>query len=265
MIDSAPAKSVVWTLRIGVASEFIGHGMLGLGHPAAWTSYFGVMGIGRHTAFTLMPAIGGFDVAMAIAVLVIPIPAVILYMAVWGLWTASLRPLAGEPVWEAVERAGNYGAPLALLLLTDRARRGAWRRPAIFRLPEAGSRRRLEQVLQFTAVLLLAGHGALGLWVHKPLLAGQYAAIGLPVGTEPAVGAIELGLALAVLFRPSLGLLVAVAAWKLATEALSPLTGSPIWVFFEHGGSYAAPLALALLRRSGPAAAVRQFGKRLAS
>jgi hypothetical protein len=66
---------------------------------------------------------------------------------------------------------------------------------------------------------------------------------------EPLVGGLECVLALAVLIRPAFGLLVLVFAWKMATEALSPMAGSPIWVFIEHGGSYAAPLALALLAR----------------
>ncbi|MGQ0642327.1 MAG: hypothetical protein ACT4P6_16390 [Gemmatimonadaceae bacterium] len=39
-------------------------------------------------------------------------------MAVWGLWTALLRPLSGEPFFDTIERAGNYGVPLALLLLS---------------------------------------------------------------------------------------------------------------------------------------------------
>jgi hypothetical protein len=54
-------------------------------------------------------------------------------------------------------------------------------------------------------------------------------------------------LALAVLFRPDRRLLVGVLVWKLATEALCPMAGSPFWVFVEHGGSYVAPLALAVL------------------
>jgi hypothetical protein len=106
-------------------------------------------------------------------------------------------------------------------------------------------------VLRLTTALLLAGHGALGLLVRKPLFAMQYGIIGLHApGLEPAVGAAELVLAAAVLARPGVGLLYAVLAWKLASEALSPVAGAPIWVFVEHGGSYAAPLALALIERS---------------
>jgi hypothetical protein len=42
-------------------------------------------------------------------------------------------------------------------------------------------------------------------------------------------------------------LVVFILIWKLATEVLSPIAGTQIWVFIEHGGSYAAPLALALI------------------
>ena len=34
-----------------------------------------------------------------------------------ALWTAMLRPLAGQGIAECLERAGNYGVPLALLLV----------------------------------------------------------------------------------------------------------------------------------------------------
>jgi hypothetical protein len=228
--------------------EFIGHGMLGLGHPPAWASYFGVVGIGHATAFGLMSPVGLFDLAMAIAVLVIPIRGLILYMAAWGLWTALLRPLAGESVWEAVERAGNYGAPFALFLL---AAGGGWRSWLGFtpRQPLEGPRLgEISWVLRLSTVLLLLGHGLLGLYVHKPLYGVQYASIGLGyTGLEPAIGAFECFLALAVLAKPVRQLLIFVVVWKLATEALDPIAGSPLWVFIEHGGSYAAPLALALL------------------
>jgi hypothetical protein len=40
------------------------------------------------------------------------------------LGTEALRPLAGEPIWEFIERGGSYGAPLALAWIQD------WRRTA---------------------------------------------------------------------------------------------------------------------------------------
>ncbi len=241
---------VSWILRIGVAMEFIGHGVLGLHHPAAWASYSAVMGISRETALVMMPIVGALDLAMAIAVLVYPMRGVILYMAAWGLWTALLRPMAGEPVWEAVERAGNFGAIWALFLLARGGGARSWLR---FDLADVLGGKRLRQLswaLRLTTVALLLGHGALGLLVHKPLLGTQYAAVGLQGSwAEAPIGAFECALALAVLLRPGFGLLVFVVAWKLVTEALSPMAGSPVWVFVEHGGSYAAPLALALLNR----------------
>jgi hypothetical protein len=49
--------------------------------------------------------------------LVYPIRAVAGWLVVWGLATASMRPLSGEPFAEFIERAGNYGAPFVLLLI----------------------------------------------------------------------------------------------------------------------------------------------------
>lgn len=250
--DRHETLQISWVLRIGAAMEFIGHGALGINGVAAWSSYFAVVGISREAAMHLMPLVGLFDVAMALTVLFFPMRAVILYMAAWGLWTALLRPLAGESSWEAVERAGNFGALLALFLL---AKGGVpWLR---FELVNAWSeklRRNVGWILRLTTVLLLLGHGALNALVMKAVFARQYTLLGLSgTGVEPWVGAFECLLALAVLVRPGFGLLVFVLAWKFATEALSPMAGTPMWVFIEHGGSYAAPLALALLMRSGEA------------
>jgi hypothetical protein len=241
---------VAWILRIGVAMEFIGHGALGIRGVAAWSSYFAVVGIPRATALTLMPLVGAFDVLMAMTVLFFPIRAVVLWMAAWGLWTALLRPLAGESAWEAVERTGNFGAVFALFLMARGGTRSSWLRLDLVDAVRPLLRRRINWVLRLTTALLLVGHGALNLLVRKPVFTTQYAVLGLH-GTwvEPLVGAIECALALAVLFQPAYGLLVFVLAWKFATEALSPMAGSPFWVFVEHGGSYAAPLALAMLAR----------------
>jgi hypothetical protein len=238
-------------LGIGGVLEFLGHGALGIGRVAAWTSYFAVVGIGASKASALMPLVGFFDVALAAALLVLPSRACILYMTAWGLWTALLRPLAGETPWEAVERAGNYGALAAFFLLTSGGQ--GWFRLGLRETLTPERRRAVAWILRLTTVLLLAGHGALGL-LGKPLLASHYASVGIhSEGFETAVGAFECLLAAAVLVRPARGLLLSVVLWKLLTEFLSPVAGLPLWVFVEHAGSYAAPLALALLPLQGAA------------
>ncbi len=251
---------VAWALRIGVAMEFIGHGALGLGRTAAWTPYFAVLGIPRGPAIALMPYVGALDVALGLTVLLYPARGAILYMAAWGLCTAMVRPLAGESVWEAVERAGNFGAASALFLMAPGSGWGSWLRFRGFAALTGRLRGEVSWVLRLTTAGLLLGHGALGLFMQKPLLGAQYAAAGLHAAWgEPAIGAFEIALALAVLLRPGFGLLIFVFAWKIVTEALSPMAGSPAWVFVEHGGSYAAPLALALLNRGSPAAQSRDI------
>lgn len=228
--------------------EFIGHGVLGLNHPQAWVSYFAVMGIPKAMATALMPIVGAIDITMALLVLLFPVRGVILYMAMWGLGTALLRPMAGESAWEALERAGNFGAPLALFLLGGADGFGWWMGFLRVEFLEGRLRPRVSWVLRLTTTAMLAGHGALGLLVRKPLFSMQYSQIGFHgAWVEPLFGGFELVLALVALFRPEFWVLILVVAWKLATESLSPLAGSPIWVFVEHGGTYAAPLALALM------------------
>lgn len=257
----SPRRDVVplsWVLRIGAAMEFIGHGALGISRVAAWTSYFAVVGIPRDTALQLMPLVGAFDVMMALTVLFCPMRGVILYMAGWGLWTALLRPLAGESGWEAVERAGNFGALGALFLLAKGGDARSWLRFQVVGVDGTLSTR-IAWVLRLTTVLLLAGHGALNLFVRKPLFVAQYGMLGLhSPWVEPVVGAFECVLALSVLLQPGFGLMLFVLAWKLGSEALLPMAGSPVWCFVEHGGSYAAPLGLALLLRASEAPAISQ-------
>ena len=162
-----------WTLRIGAAACFIGHGALGLNQTSAWTSYFAVVGIDPHHALVLMPWVGAFDGAMALSVLFFPSRAVVLYMIIWTVWTALLRPLAGESAWETVERSGNYGVPLALFLCLQGGSLRAWA-GGIFRARlEEPRRQTVAWVLRLTTVLLLVGHGILQLTARKPMFAAQ--------------------------------------------------------------------------------------------
>jgi hypothetical protein len=105
-----------WMLRLACAAEFVGHGAFGIITKAAWVPYFGVIGIPPPLAWQLMPVIGTVDITVGLIVgFVKPVRVLLLYMAVWGLLTATIRPLAGEPIWEFVERIPNWAIPLAFL------------------------------------------------------------------------------------------------------------------------------------------------------
>jgi hypothetical protein len=54
-----------------------------------------------------------------IKMLLYPVRAIVIWLMAWGLITAGLRPLSYEPFAEFIERAGNHGAPLGLLLLSE--------------------------------------------------------------------------------------------------------------------------------------------------
>ena len=64
-----------------------------------------------------MAAVGLVETGLGLLVLARPAPALLLVVVGWKLGTELLRPLAGEPVWEVVERWSNYTAPLALLVV----------------------------------------------------------------------------------------------------------------------------------------------------
>lgn len=252
-LTASPAISGSWTaywvLRVGAAMCFIGHGAFGFITKAAWLPYFGVVGIPEAWAWRLMPMVGTIDLLAGMAVLFAPRGLPLVYMTVWAAWTALLRPLAGESSFETLERAGNYGVPLALLLLTGMSR--SWNSLAqLMERPAADERARhtVRQILKWTTCLLLVGHGALGAVTGKAMLTNHYAAIGLSPATTALVGWFEIALALCVAVRPVVGLLLFVAAWKLATESLFIVSGAPVWELVERAGSVAAPLALAAMR-----------------
>jgi hypothetical protein len=247
--DEATESILPWVLRVGVAGCFIGHGAFGIITKAAWVPYFAVGGVSEPLAWKLMPVVGTMDVLMGVLALVWPCRALYIWAALWATWTALLRPLAGEPVWEAIERAGNYGVPFALLAVVGPD--GALFTRLPFRWPqlEPAKRALLVLILRLTTAALLVGHGGLGLIAHKAGLAKHYAALGFsqPASLVPAIGAFEFFLAALVLLRPRPGLFVAICVWKIATESLFLVAGSPAWELIERFGSYAAPLALVLL------------------
>ncbi|HZX50159.1 MAG TPA: DoxX family membrane protein [Candidatus Paceibacterota bacterium] len=111
-------KLVSWVLRIAVAGEFIGHGVFAIQGKQAWIEWFAAFGVGDpEVAKQLLFLVGIVDIVLAVLVLIRPIPLALLWMAIWGFWTALIRPIVGEPIWDFIERSANWGAPLALLLI----------------------------------------------------------------------------------------------------------------------------------------------------
>lgn len=112
------AKFVNWVLRIAVAGEFVGHGLLAIGGKADWVSWIQKFGVADPAlAKQLLLGIGIIDVIAAFVMFIRPFPAILLGATAWAFWTALVRPLVGVGWLDFVERSANWGAPLALLLL----------------------------------------------------------------------------------------------------------------------------------------------------
>lgn len=112
------SKTVEWILRVAITGEYVGHGMLALQGKKDWVAWIQQFtATDAADAGQLLFLIGLADLFVALVVLVKPLKFVLLWAAVWGFWTALLRPLVGLPIWDFIERWANWGAPLALLYL----------------------------------------------------------------------------------------------------------------------------------------------------
>jgi hypothetical protein len=231
-------QKIHYTLRIAIAMCFIGHGAFGIITKEIWTHYFAVFGIGRTMAFRLMPLVGVVDILLGILMLIRPMRAIAGWLVCWALVTAALRPLSGEPFAELIERGGNFGAPLAFVLLTNG--RTWWQR---IRPDEGNHLRQVALCLKIAGFLLLLGHGWLNL-IEKKSLIDQYAGLGFtsPHTVARWVGIFEVTAAFSLLVRPLQGLLFFLILWKMGTELFYP--HYPLFEWVERGGSYGVLLAL---------------------
>ncbi|MFI5148724.1 MAG: DoxX-like family protein [Bacteroidia bacterium] len=110
-------KLTEWILRLCVFGTFIGHGVLALGIKEGWIPLITSFGFSRASATSLMPVIGIADILIGLIVLLKPIRIVLLWAIVWTFAAGLSRIVAGEPVWEMIERFAEWGSPLALLFI----------------------------------------------------------------------------------------------------------------------------------------------------
>jgi hypothetical protein len=235
-----------YTLRFASAMCFIGHGAFGIITKPIWLNYFAVFAIGHDMGYQLMPIIGILDILMGISLLFYPTRAILLWLVVWGFITALCRPLSGEPYAEVIERAGNYGAPLVLLILSGFGGKKIKEWFSGISSDTLINEKTLAVAttcLRGVVFLLLAGHGWLNL-VEKRGLLNQYLSLGFsdPVQIAHIVGVFEIMAAISVIIKPVRPVLLILLLWKMGTELFYPHWEAFEWI--ERGGSYGSILAL---------------------
>lgn len=248
-MQSKKIIQVYQVLRIAVAMCFIGHGAFGIITKEVWCNYFGVFGIERDLSYKLMPVVGSIDILMGVTMLVYPMRAVPVWLIIWGTITALCRPLSGEPFAEFIERAGNFGAPLALLIICGfpTSGRGLFARIKSSAIQDDKSvYSKLSICLRIVVFLLLLGHGWLNV-IEKKGLMNQYISLGFSEPTRVALltGIAEITAAFLVLIKPFRPFLLFFFVWKMFSELFYPHYGLFEWI--ERGGSYGSILALWLL------------------
>jgi hypothetical protein len=239
-------QKIYYALRVASAMCFIGHGSFGIIKKAIWSNYFGVFGIGHDASLRLMPLIGSIDILMGIIILVYPIRAIIAWLVIWGTITALLRPLSGEPFAEFIERAGNFGAPLAMIILSGGVSAHFKKLFSPIKPGDQLDKTILQSVtacLRFVVFFLFIGHGWLNV-IEKRSLVDQYRMLGFvdPARTAQLIGMFEIIAAFGVLIRPIRAFVLVLFIWKITSELFYPHYELFEWV--ERGGSYGCILAL---------------------
>lgn len=243
-VNFSQGNRIYYTLRIASAMCFIGHGSFGIITKSIWANYFGMFGIGHAASYSLMPVVGIIDILFGLMLLFYPIKAVVIWLVLWGFVTALLRPMSGEPLPEFIERAGNFGAPLALLILS-----GPDNLKNLFKPLHADIKisdqtlKSVTLILRIVVCLLLAGHGWLNL-IEKKGIINQYTSLGFanPLVTAQCVGFFEIIAGIAVLIKPVRSFILILFIWKVTTELFYPHYEVFEWI--ERGGSYGSILAL---------------------
>ena len=266
--EKSPQATIFWILRIAVGMNFLFHGAWGVVGKVAWIPFFGVAGIGPDGAEVLQRLVGVMDIIFGLIALFKPTRSAILWMVIWGVWTAMLRPLTGTAWWYFFERAGNYAPPLALLLYAGWGQSiKAWIWPLPVPTLNENKIEIIKWVFRCGIAAQLISHGMYGVVEGKQLLIGHYASVGLPgPWMNPEIfllgtGWVEIALGALVLLKPVRPALVVIMLWEVLLGLLYPISGLPVsehpqaYLIFrtlERFGDYAAPVGLFVLMTYRP-------------
>ena len=121
-MSAAVHRRLIRILQLVLASLLAGHAAcaLVLQKPALAHLY---EVFGPSNSVGVMLAVGWFEAVLAFAVLVVRVPALLVFACLWKLATESLFLTSGTPapVFEIIERGGSYIVPLALAFLLTRS------------------------------------------------------------------------------------------------------------------------------------------------
>lgn len=241
-------------MRLGILGCFVGHGAWGIVGKDGWLPFFEVFGIEEPVARMFMPWIGIMDITIGIVGYFYPSRFLLLYAFFWTFFTATLRPSANMGMSELYERAGNYGVPLAFLIMSGMLFpwRTWFKKINVQDMMDASRLPAFEMTLRISLVLLLAGHGGLAVFNHHAGIAKHMGFLGMDssVLNMSVFGIFEIFLAVWVMLFPrTYGLLTFVLIFKLATELMHPIAGRPLDVFetIERFGDYVIPPALIII------------------
>jgi hypothetical protein len=113
------------------------------------------------------------------------------------------------------------------------------------------SRVNVDLILRVGIFGTFIGHGLIALQVN-PSWIPYLTAVGFSprVAQEimPFIGALDIVLAIWVLFKPNKYVLIWMVIWGFATALMRPFSGESILGFVERAANWATPLALLLLR-----------------
>jgi hypothetical protein len=246
-VSANPVTTLWWLLRFACAMCFVGHGAWGVITKAGWLPFYRVVGVPEWMAWRSMPVVGAVDIAIGLLALAYPCRALFAWATFWTVFTALLRPAASMAWWEFLERGGNYGPPLALYAIASAQGTARFSLSAPQRLADI-TVRRVDLILRIAIALLLVGHGGVAAFQQKQVFVDHWQAIGVPMDMAllQLMGAAEMAAGVLVLAWPSRAMLLAIAYWKIVSEALWITSGRAIdtWEWVERGGDYVAPIAL---------------------
>jgi hypothetical protein len=181
MLDPLSVEAI---LRIGAFGCFLGHGWIAAWklEYGPWSKFTAAAGFRDSEAQVIMPLIGWMDLILAVVTLLRPMELLSAWMVVWAFSTAlvrpvsaglarAMRPMSDNATWGFVERASNWGCPLALLAL----QKAPGYKPAEL-VPGLGAQLApLDQYLNvpgatFREMLVFMGWAFIGVWSLVPLL-----------------------------------------------------------------------------------------------